>query len=68
LVQVLGAQYRLESVGFGVDAALSAGASQQRPQLGLGQLRRRARGGSGGEDGAGRLDAAGRGVCRRRPR
>ena len=31
LVQVLGAKYRLESVGFGVDAALSAGASQQRP-------------------------------------
>ena len=27
LVQVLGAQYRLEPVGFGVDAALSAGAA-----------------------------------------
>ena len=41
LVQVLGAQYRLESVGFGVDTALAAGAAQQRPQLGLGQLRGR---------------------------
>ena len=38
LVQVLGAQHLLESVGFGVDAALAAGAAQQRAQLGLGQL------------------------------
>ena len=53
LVQVLGAQYRLEAVGFGVDAALAACAAQQRPQLGFGQLRGRARGGGGGEDGAG---------------
>ena len=31
LVQVLGAEYRVEPVGFGVDASLSPGASQQRP-------------------------------------
>jgi hypothetical protein len=52
LVQVLGAQYRLESVGFGVDAALAAGAAQQRPSWvlvsfaaarGVGAAARRAR-------------------------
>jgi hypothetical protein len=53
LVQVLGAENRLEPVGFGVDAALPASASQQRPQLGRGELRGRAGGVSGGEDGAG---------------
>jgi hypothetical protein len=53
LAQVIGAEYCLEPVGFGVDAALSAGASQQRPQLGLGQLRGRVRGWGGGQDGAG---------------
>ncbi len=53
LAQILRAQYRLDSVGFSIDAALSASPSQQRPQLCLGQLRGRARRGGGGQDRAG---------------
>ena len=53
VVQVVGAQHLLEPVGFGVEAALQPGAAQQRPQLGQGQPGRRARGGGGGQQGAG---------------
>ena len=53
LAQVVGAQHRLQPFGLGVDAALAAGAAQQRAQLGRGQPGRRAGGRGGGEHRAG---------------
>ena len=51
LVEVLGAQDLLDPCSFGVDAAVAPGAAQQRGELGNSQLRGRARGGSGGQQG-----------------
>ncbi len=53
LVQVLAAEDALEAFGFGVEAALPAGAGQRGPQLGLGEFRGRSRGRGGGQHGAG---------------
>jgi hypothetical protein len=52
LVEVLAAQDGLDPGGFGVDAALAAGAEQRGAQLGLGQLRRRTRGQRRSQDSA----------------
>jgi hypothetical protein len=50
LVEILGAQDRLNPRGFGVDAAVAAGVAQERSELGNSQLRGRARGGDGGQE------------------
>ncbi len=51
LVEIFGAQDRLDPGGFGVDAALATGAAQQRGELGDSQYCGCSRGGGGGQQG-----------------